>query len=157
MSKKNKNTADSRTLIAANRKARYNYEILETLEAGLVLLGSEVKSMRLGKANLLDSYATEEQGEIWLINAHIPTYNKARENHQPTRSRKLLLHARQRNKLIGLLRTKGVTLVPLSLYFNERGIAKVELAIAKGKSKYDKRETEKKRDWEREKARLMRE
>ena len=147
-----------RVLVAQNRKARHNYLIEESLEAGLVLTGTEVKSLRLGRASIVEAYAADQQGELYLFNSHIPTYDAAgRFNHQPKRARKLLLHSRELARLIGLIRREGYTLVPLSLYFNERGIAKVELGLARGKRRVDKRETEKRRDWQRQKARLMRE
>lgn len=139
--------------VAVNRKARFNYAIVDTLEAGIVLKGSEVKSLRAGKAQIAESYATEKDNEIWLINSYIPEYEKARlYTHEPRRPRKLLLHKKQVKKLIGQLRTKGITLVPLSVYFNVRGVAKLELALGKGKTHGDKRETIKDREWEREKA-----
>ncbi|MBW8639563.1 SsrA-binding protein SmpB [Hoeflea sp. WL0058] len=144
-------------IAAENRKARFNYEIIETFEAGLVLTGTEVKSLRQGKANIAESYATEENGEIWLINSHIPEYLQAnRFNHEPRRHRKLLLNAREVRKLIGAVQREGMSLVPLKIYFNDRGIAKLELALARGKKQHDKRETEMKRDWDRQKARLLR-
>ncbi len=147
-----------KVLIAQNRKARHNYLIEESLEAGLVLAGTEVKSLRQGRASIVEAYAADQQGELYLFNSHIPIYDAAgRFNHQPKRLRKLLLHSRELARLIGLIRREGYTLVPLSLYFNERGIAKVELGLARGKRKVDKRETEKRRDWQRQKARLMRE
>jgi SsrA-binding protein len=154
-----KATDDGRKIIAHNRKARHNYLIEETFEAGIVLLGSEVKSLRGGQANIAESYASESEGEIFLVNAYIPEYGKSGRfnTHETRRSRKLLLHAREISKLLGAVNKDGMTLVPLRLYFNERGIAKVELALAKGKKSYDKRQTEKKRDWQRQKARLMRE
>ena len=146
-----------KVLVAQNRKARHNYLIEESLEAGLVLTGTEVKSLRLGRASIVEAYAADQQGELYLFNSHIPTYDAAgRFNHQPKRARKLLLHSRELARLIGLIRREGYTLVPLSLYFNERGIAKVELGLARGKRRVDKRETEKRRDWQRQKARLMR-
>lgn len=149
---------ESGKLVAENRKARFNYAIEEKLEAGLVLTGSEVKSLRAGKANIADAYASDERGELYLVNAHIAEYAQAgRANHEPTRPRKLLLHARERDRLLGAIRREGMTVVPLKLYFNARGIAKMELGLAKGKKLHDKRETEKKRDWERQKGRLMRE
>jgi SsrA-binding protein len=124
----------------------------------LVLTGTEVKSLRQGRASIVEAYAADQQGELYLFNSHIPMYDAAgRFNHQPKRLRKLLLHNRELARLIGLIRREGYTLVPLSLYFNERGIAKVELGLARGKRKADKRETEKRRDWQRQKARLMRE
>jgi len=145
-------------LVAQNRKARHNYLIEESLEAGLMLTGTEVKSLRQGRASIAEAYAADENGELFLFNAHIPIYDAAgRFNHEPKRPRKLLLHRRELARLIGLIRREGYTLVPLSLYFNERGIAKVQLGLARGKRKADKRETEKRRDWQRQKARLMRE
>jgi SsrA-binding protein len=150
--------SESGKLVAENRKARFNYEIEDKLEAGLVLTGSEVKSLRAGKANIADSYASDEGGALYLINAHIAEYTQAgRDNHEPTRRRKLLLHRRELDRLRGAIQREGMAVVPLRLYFNARGIAKVQLGIAKGKKLHDKRETEKKRDWERQKGRLMRE
>ena len=144
-------------VVAENRKARFNYAIEDSIEAGVALTGTEVKSIRTGKATIAESYADARDGEIWLVNANIPEYLQAnRFNHAPKRPRKLLLHKRQVNKLIGAVEREGMTLVPLKLYFNEQGRAKVELALAKGKKLHDKRETEKKRSWEREKGRLMR-
>jgi len=149
---------ESGKLVAENRKARFNYEIEDKLEAGIVLLGSEVKSLRTGKANIADAYASSEGGELYLINAHIAEYTQAgRANHEPTRRRKLLVHRREMGRLTGAIQREGMTLVPLRLYFNARGIAKVQLGLAKGKKLHDKRETQKKRDWERQKGRLMRE
>ena len=146
-------------LAAQNRKARFNYEIGETFEAGIALTGSEVKSLRTGKATIAESYADAHNGEIWLINANIPEYKQSGpyNNHEPKRHRKLLLHKRQVNKLIGAVERGGMTLVPLKLYFNERGRAKIEIALGRGKKLHDKRETAKKRDWQRQKSRLMRE
>jgi len=147
-----------RTVIADNRKARYNFEIGEVLEAGIALTGTEVKSLRQSKANIAESYVSPEGGEIWLINANIPQYLQAsRFNHEPRRPRKLLLHKREIAKLIVAAQQQGMTIVPLKLYFNDRGVAKIEIALARGKKLHDKRETEKKRDWQREKARLLRE
>ncbi len=147
-----------RTVVADNRKARFNYEITETFEAGLQLVGTEVKSLREGKASLGDSYAGETGGELFLINAYIPEYQKAsRFNHETRRPRKLLMHRREIGKLAGAVQRDGMTLVPLKLYFNERGIAKLELALARGKKVHDKRQAEKDRTWSRDKARLMRE
>ena len=144
-------------VVADNRKARFNYEIGETYEAGIALTGSEVKSLRAGKAASAESYADARGGEIWLINSNIPEYLQAhRFNHSPKRPRKLLLHARQINKLAGAVEREGMTIVPLKLYFNEKGRAKLEIALARGKKVYDKRQTEKKRSWERERGRLMR-
>ena len=143
---------------AQNRRARHEYSIEDTVEAGLVLTGSEVKALREGRANIAESYAKAERGEIWLINAHIPEYKQAGPlNHEPRRPRKLLLKRRELDRLAGAAEREGMTLVPLRLYFNARGIAKLELGLGKGKKHYDKRETEKRRDWERQKARLMRE
>ena len=143
---------------AQNRKARHNYQIEDSLEAGLVLRGSEVKALREGRANIAESYAKPENGEIWLINAHIPEYSQAGQfNHEPRRPRKLLLKKREASKLIGATDRDGMTLIPLKLYFNARGIAKLEIGLGKGKHYYDKRETQKKRDWDRQKARVMRE
>ena len=145
-------------VISDNRKARYNFEIEDVFEAGLVLQGSEVKSLRNGKANIAESYAAEENGELWLINAYIPEYLQAnRFNHQPRRARKLLLKKREIARLIGAVQREGMTIVPLKLYFNARGIAKLSLALARGKKLHDKRQSAKDRDWSRQKARLMRE
>ncbi len=144
--------------VAENRRARFNYEIGEVIEAGIVLTGSEVKSLRRGKATIAESYADARDGEIWLINSNIPEYLQAhRYNHLPKRPRKLLLHQRQIEKLAGAVDRDGMTIVPLKVYFNDRGRAKIEIAIAKGKKLHDKRETDKKRSWERERGRLMRE
>src|ERR1700684_1069986 len=142
---------------AGNRKARFNYFIDETFEAGVSLTGTEVKSLRQGKATIAESYADARGGEIWLINSNIPEYLQAnRFNHTPKRPRKLLLHKRQIEKLVVAIEREGMTLVPLKLYCNERGRAKIELALARGKKLYDKRDTEKKRSWDRDRARLMR-
>ncbi len=147
-----------RTVIADNRKARFNYEIEESFEAGLQLVGTEVKSLREGKASLNEAYATAQDGEIVLVNSYIPPYDAAsRSNHEPRRIRKLLLHGRQIDKLAGAVQRDGMTLVPLRIYFNERGIAKLELALARGRKTYDKRQREKDRTWSRDKARLLRE
>ncbi|WP_299133026.1 SsrA-binding protein SmpB [uncultured Amaricoccus sp.] len=144
-------------IVAENRKARHNYFIEDDLEAGIMLEGSEVKSLRTGKANIAESYATVEQGELWLINGYIPAYDRARSfGHEERRRRKLLVNKRELSRLWQGIGREGMTLVPLKLYFNERGIAKLQLGIAKGKKMADKRETDKKRDWEREKARLLR-
>ena len=150
--------ADAKWPIAQNRKARHDYLIESTLEAGLVLTGSEVKSLRRGRCSIGEAYAHEEGGELYLRNMHISPYEAAnRLNHEPRRRRKLLVHRRELARLIGQIQRGGYTLVPLSIYFNERGIAKLELAVARGKRKADKRESEKQRDWQRQKARLMRE
>lgn len=152
-------TPERRFKIAAeNRKARFNYEIGEVFEAGIALSGTEVKSLRNGKATIAESYADTRDGELWLINANIPEYLQAnRNNHLPKRPRKLLLHKNQINKLAGAVEREGMTLVPLKVYFNEKGRAKIEIALARGKKLHDKRETDKKRSWERERGRLMRE
>ncbi|MBM59930.1 MAG: SsrA-binding protein [Rhodospirillaceae bacterium] len=142
--------------IAENRRARHEYEIQEQIEAGLVLRGSEVKSLRSGQATIAESYAGEDRGRLMLFNANIPTYVAARENHEPRRPRELLVRARQRNKLLGLIRRERMTLVPLVLYFNDRGVAKIQIGLAKGRRKQDKRQVSKDRDWGREKARLLR-
>jgi len=143
---------------AVNRRARFNYEIGQTYEAGIALTGTEVKSLRQGRSNIADSYAGERGGELWLYNAYIPQYLQAnRFQHETRRPRKLLLHKREIGRLIGAVDREGMTIVPLKIYFNDRGRAKVELAVARGKKLHDKRETEKKRSWNREKARLMRE
>jgi SsrA-binding protein len=143
---------------AVNRRARFNYEIGQTYEAGIALTGTEVKSLRGGKSSIADSFAGEKGGEIWLFNAYIPEYLQAnRFNHETKRARKLLLHKNEVNKLIGAVQREGMTVVPLKIYFNDRGRAKVEIALARGKKLHDKRETEKKRDWAREKGRLLRE
>lgn len=142
---------------ADNRKARYNFEIVESLEAGIQLTGTEVKSLRGGKATIAEAYASDEDNQLWLINAYIPEYLEGnRFNHQPRRPRKLLLHRRQIDKLSAAVQRDGMTLIPLKVYFNDRGRAKVELGLGKGKKLHDKRETEKRRDWNREKSRLMR-
>ena len=136
-------------IIADNRKARFNYEIGEVFEAGIALTGTEVKSLRPGKATIAESYAGARDGELWLYNANIPEYLQAsRFNHAPKRPRRLLLHKREINKLTGAVEREGMTLVPLKLYFNEKGRAKIEIAVARGKKLHDKRETEKKRDLE---------
>ena len=148
----------NRRVVADNRKARFNYEIGEVFEAGIQLVGTEVKSLRANKAAIGESYVSAENGELWLINSHIPEYLQAnRFNHEPRRHRKLLLHRRQIDRLMNAIQREGMTVVPLKLYFNDRGVAKLEIALARGKKIHDKRETEKKRDWQREKARLMRE
>jgi len=147
----------SRLVVARNRRARHDYMIDETFEAGLALTGTEVKSLRAGRASLQESHAGESDGELWLFGAHIPPYEQAAAqlNHAPRRPRKLLLHRRELNRILGAVQRKGVTLVPLDIHFNARGIAKLELALATGKKKVDKRETEKKRDWQRQKERLL--
>lgn len=147
---------DTDRYIAQNRKARHDYLIEDTLEAGLMLAGSEVKSLRKGGASINEAYAAERGGELFLMNANIPIYAAARVNHEPRRARKLLLHKKELNRLTGAVTREGMTLVPLGLYFNDRGIAKVAIGLAKGKRKADKRAAEKERDWKRDKARIMR-
>jgi SsrA-binding protein len=143
--------------VALNRKARHNYSIEDTLEAGIQLVGTEVKSLREGGVQITDSHAGEMGGELWLFNAHIPEYHGGNKfNHEPRRPRKLLVHRKELNRLIGAVGREGMTIVPLAIYFNPRGMAKVELGLAKGKKLWDKRETAKNRDWERQKGRLLR-
>ncbi|SON54902.1 SsrA-binding protein [Hartmannibacter diazotrophicus] len=155
MAKPDKKSSASR-IVADNRKARYNYEIGEAIEAGLQLSGTEVKSLRAGRSNLADSYAAEYRGEIYLYNAYIPEYLQAnRFNHETKRPRKLLLHKRQIQRLIGAVDREGMTIVPLKIYFDDKGRAKCEIALGKGKKLHDKRATEKQRDWNREKSRLL--
>jgi SsrA-binding protein len=142
---------------ALNRRARHDYLIEDKLEAGLVLHGTEVKSLRQGGASIAEAYADVQSGELFLVNANIPEYKaSAHFNHQPRRPRKLLLHRKQVDRLLGAVRREGVTIVPLALYFNERGRAKVELGLAHGKRKADRRQAERDRDWQRNKARLLR-
>ena len=144
-------------VVADNRRARFNYEIGETFEAGIALTGTEVKALRQGRATIAESYADSRGGELWLVNANIPEYQQGgRFNHAPKRPRKLLLHKRQIDKLSGAVDREGMTIVPLKLYFNEKGRAKLEIAVARGKKLHDKRETDKKRSWDRERARLLR-
>ena len=143
-------------IVSNNRKARFNYFFKEFFEAGIVLMGSEVKSLRDGKANISESYAFDIGGEIFLVNSHIPTYKESSyNNHDPKRNRKLLLNKREINKLMGRVNREGFTLIPTKLYF-KKGKAKIEIAVAKGKKQYDKRQTKKKRDWNRERARFFR-
>jgi len=152
---KNK-TSTGLKIISHNRKAHFNYSFKEFFEAGIVLSGSEVKSLRSGKVNIAESYAFDNHGEIFLVNSHIPSYKESSYNdHNPTRNRKLLLNKKEINKLIGRINRDGFTLVPTKIYF-KKGKAKVEIAVAKGKKKYDKRQTIKKRDWNRDKARILR-
>jgi SsrA-binding protein len=147
-----------RKVIARNRRASHDYFLEERVEAGLVLQGTEVKSLRAGRANINEAYAFEQGGELYLVNATIPEYHAGNIfNHEPRRPRKLLLHRREMGKLIGAMRRSGETVIPTALYFNPRGIAKVELALARGKKAYDKRASIKERDWQREKERLIRE
>lgn len=144
-------------VVADNRRARFNYEIGEVFEAGIALTGTEVKSLRAGKATISESYADSRDGELWLINSNIPEYLQAsRFNHAPKRPRKLLLHKRQVNKLAGAVEREGMAIVPLKIYFNDKGRAKVEIALGRGKKLHDKRETLKKRSWDRERSRLLR-
>ena len=142
--------------IAENRRARFDYDIIETIEAGIVLTGSEVKSLRTGRGtSIVESYAGEEGGQLALINANIPEYLQARDNHAPKRIRRLLVSAKEKNRLLGLVRRGGMTLVPMALYFNDRGKAKIQIGVAKGRKKQDKREVVKQRDWNRQKQRLL--
>lgn len=142
--------------VAKNPKAYHDYQIGENFEVGLVLLGSEVKSLRTGKASIKEAYAAEEAGELYLINANISEYRGANQfNHEPKRKRKLLLHRRELNKLLMAIRKKGITLIPLAIYFNKKGLAKLSLGIATGKAKHEKRASEKDREWKRDKERIM--
>jgi SsrA-binding protein len=142
--------------VAENRRARFDYQIDDTLEAGLILKGSEVKSLRTGRASIAEAYATEEKGRLVLVNVNIPVYPASRDNHEPKRIRELLVSRKQRHKLLGMIRREGMTLVPMALYFNDRGRAKIQLGMAKGRKKHDKREVQKDRDWSRQKNRLLR-
>ena len=152
----NQKTKSGLKIISNNRKAKFNYFFKEFLEAGIVLQGSEVKSLRDGKANISDSYALDNKGEFFLVNSHIPSYKESSyNNHSPTRNRKLLLNKKEINKLIGRINREGFTLIPTKLYF-KKGKAKIEIAVAKGKKQYDKRQVKKTRDWNREKARYFR-
>lgn len=153
MAEKPKNNSK---LIAENRKARYEYFIHEDIEAGIILTGTEVKSLRTGRATISDAHAGDMNGEIWIFNLNIPEYKAGnRFNHEPKRPRKLLLHQKQINKLLGQIKIKGFSLVPLKMYFNDRGIAKILLGLGKGKKEYEKRETIKQRDWQREQRELL--
>ena len=145
-------------IAAQNRRARFDYFIDETLEAGIMLVGTEVKSLRSGKASIAKSYAGEQNGALYLVNAYIPEYQLAGQyyQHETKRPRKLLVHKREMNRLMGAIKREGVTIIPLSIYFNERGVAKVELGVGRGKKKGDKRAAEKDRDWQRDKARVIR-
>ena len=150
-------TFDKQKIVAENRRARFDYALDEVFEAGIVLTGTEVKSLRFGQGNIAESYAEVKDGQIWLINSNIPEFSHGnRHNHEPKRARKLLLNAREINRMHGAVNRKGMTLVPLNVYFNSRGRAKVELALAKGKKAPDKRATVKERDWKREQGRLLR-
>lgn len=145
-------------IVAENRRARYEYFIDDVVEAGIALAGTEVKALRQGEGSIAESYAELKDGQMWLVNANIPEFSHGnRHNHEPKRPRKLLLHARQISKMNGAVTRQGMTLIPLMIYFNDRGMAKVELALAKGKKLHDKRDTEKARDWKRDAARIMRE
>ena len=152
----NKKTNSGLKIICLNRKASFNYFFQELYEAGIVLKGSEIKSVRAGKINIADSYAVDKEGEIFLVNSHIPLYKEASySNHNPLDERKLLLNKKEINKLIGKVQREGLTLIPTKMYF-KKGKAKIEIAVAKGKRQYDKRQVKKKRDWNREKARYFR-
>ena len=152
----NKKTKSGLKIISNNRKARFNYFFKEFYEAGIALKGSEVKSLRDGKANISESYAFDHHGEMYLVNSHIPSYKESSyNNHEPRRNRKLLLNKREINRLIGRVNREGFTLIPTKLYF-KKGKAKVEIAVSKGKKQYDKRHVKKKRDWDREKSRYFR-
>ncbi len=142
--------------IAENRKARHEYVVEEKIEAGIILLGSEVKSLRNGRVSIAESYAGETNGRLMLFNANIPIYEPARINHEPKRPRELLVKTRERNRMLGLIRREGMTLIPLVMYFNDRGVAKLLIGLAKGRRKQDKRQAEKDRSWQRDKARLLR-
>lgn len=145
-----------RKLVAENRRARFDYAIEDSLEAGIQLVGTEVKSLRSGRANIAESYASAEQGELWLVNATIPEYPPAGQfNHEPRRRRKLLVRGRELRRLVVAVEREGRTIAPLKLYFNDRGIAKVEIALAKGKKAHDKREATKDREWKRQQSRLL--
>lgn len=148
---------DKKHVVAENRRARFDYFVDDRIEAGIALVGTEVKALRHGEGSIAESYATVDGDQVWLINSHIPEYSHGnRLNHEPRRQRKLLLKGREISKLQGAITRQGLTLVPLSIYFNSRGRAKVELAIARGKKVHDKRETVKERDWKREQQRLLR-
>ena len=150
-------TFDKQKIVAENRKARFDYAVEEKFEAGLALSGTEVKSLRFGEGSIAESYAEVRDGQAWLVNANIPEYSHGnRLNHEPKRPRKLLLHAREIDKLVGAVERKGMTMVPLTIYFNSKGRAKVELALAKGRQSHDKRQHLKEQDWKRDKARIMR-
>ena len=151
-------TFEKTKIVAENRRARFEYHIDEVFEAGIALTGTEVKSLRFGEGSIAESYAEIRDGEAWLVNSNIPEFSHGnRFNHVPKRPRKLLLNAREINKLLGAVERKGMTMVPMTVYFNSRGRAKVELALAKGRQAHDKRQVLKDRDWQRDKARLMRE
>ena len=150
-------TFDKKKVVAENRRARFDYAIDTTYEAGIALTGTEVKSLRFGEGSIAESYAEVKDGQVWLVNANVPEFSHGnRFNHEPKRARKLLLNEREISKLHGAVARDGMTLVPLSIYFNSRGRAKVELALAKGRKAPDKREYQKEKDWKREQGRLMR-
>ena len=150
-------TFDKKKVVAENRRARFDYAIDEVFEAGIALTGTEVKSLRFGEGSIAESYAEVKDGQVFLVNANIPEFSHGnRFNHEPKRARKLLLNGREINKLFGAVARHGMTLVPLSIYFNARGRAKVELALAKGRKSHDKRDYEKEKDWKREQGRLLR-
>ena len=152
-----KKPEEGRRTVAQNRRARFDYSIQETIEAGIVLAGTEVKSLRRGGASITESYASDQGGELYLLNAHIAPYELGKTfGHEPRRPRKLLLHRREIDKMIGAIRREGMTLVPLSIYFNVRGQAKIALGLAKGRRKADQRQAVKDRDWQRQKSRLLR-
>jgi SsrA-binding protein len=154
MAKKKKSNDN---IAARNRKARHDYFIEDNIEAGIMLQGTEIKSIRNGRSSIEESYASEENGELFLVNAYIPAYQAGGiSQHETRRPRKLLLHKKELSKMINAVNRQGATIIPLSLYFNKRGMLKVDLGIAKGKRQYDKRQTEKKRDWKRDQARIMR-
>lgn len=159
--KKNKKSGliSTDATVADNRRARYDYEIGDTFEAGLALVGTEVKSLRHGQCSIKEAYVGPKNGEMWLINANIPEYQQAgpKMQHDPKRTRKLLLHQREINKLLGASEREGYTIIPLRVFFNSRGLAKIEIALGKGKKEHDKRETVKKRDWNKQKQKLLRE
>ena len=150
-------TFDKKKVVAENRRARFDYAIEDKFEAGIALTGTEVKSLRFGEGSIAESYAEVKDEQVWLINANIPEFSHGnRHNHEPKRARKLLLHGREISKLHGAVARQGMTLVPLSVYFNSKGRAKVELALAKGRKHHDKRDYEKEKDWKREQGRLLR-
>ena len=158
MARAHVNTGIKAKIVAENRKARYEFFIAEVVEAGIALAGTEVKALRQGEGSIAESYAELKDGQMWLVNANIPEFSHGnRHNHEPKRPRKLLMHAKQISKFNGAVTRQGMTVIPLMIYFNDRGRAKVELALAKGKKLHDKRETEKTRDWKRDAARIMRE
>ena len=158
MARPQRTTFDKKKTVAENRRAKFDYYIEDVMEAGIALTGTEVKSLRFGEGSIAESYAEVRKGEAWLVNSNVPEFSHGnRFNHEPKRPRKLLLHRREVDRLQGAIERKGMTLVPLSIYFNSSGRAKVELAVAKGKNAADKRQTVKDRDWKREQGRIMRE